>query len=412
MKTITGTILLALLAGCLAAAQIGKVPPAIHAVREDLLLSLVQAGWMATAINAMTATLGVAVGVWMARFGAQRGLLWGLILLALGSALGAEATVGAFLIGSRVFEGLGFVLVVVSAPSLIAAALAHDPARRRSVLSLWSCYMPVGMAAMMTVAPLLLERYGWRGLWWWNSGAIVACIIVALGLRRRLAAPDDASPGRMLKVTQTRLFRPGPWLMGACFCCYSAIWFMLATWLPSFAVEHMGYTPRGAAWLTAIAVAANIGGNLSASYWAAQDVPRWGLLAGVQIMLGVLGWFVFSAGFDPTLRSIAAIIACGAAGALPATVMAGIPFHACEPAEIAVGNGIVMQCSNLGSFVGVPAIAALATSLGGWDGGRWLIPVLASIGVLAAWSLRGIERRMNAAALALAPATGELVRQN
>lgn len=394
MNNSTGKIVLALVAGCLASAQIGKVPPAIDAVRAGLSLDLVQAGWVATAINAIAAASGVLVGLGMVRFGAHAGLLAGLALLGLGSALGANATNGMELTGTRVFEGMGFVLVVIAAPSLIAATTAHDPRRRRSLLSVWSCYMPAGMASMMAVAPLLLERWGWRGLWWCNAAVIALCFVVGLASYRRSGkpAPSPVTPATML--ARTRLFRPGPWLMGVSFCCFAAIWFMLATWLPSFAVNEMGYTPRDAAWLAAIAVAANIAGNLGSGYLAAWGLPRWGIMAAVQVMLGALGWFVFSSAFDPAWRSVAAIVACGAAGALPATVMGGIPFHANNAAEIAVGNGIIMQCANLGSFVGAPAIAALATTMGGWDSGRWLIPVLAGVGIIAAWVLRDVEREM------------------
>lgn len=393
MKTLDSRTTLALLAGCLAAAQVGKVPPALAAIREQLGVSLVHAGWVATAINAAAATLGVLVGLALARIGAQRGLLAGLLLLGLGSALGAAAADGLTLILARACEGTGFVLLVVAAPSLLATAAADDPPRRRRLLSLWSCYMPTGMGLMMAVAPYILEHHGWRGLWWVNALAIAACLLVALALRRGTDRGTGSRPVPVAMFTRARLAQPAPWLMGVCFGSYAAIWFMIATWLPSFAVEHMGYTPEHATWLTALAVGGNILGNLTTDFWLAHGVPRWALLAGVSILMGTFGWFVFSAGYDPVWRSVAAVFACSAGGVLPAATMGGIPLVARTPADIAIANGILMQCSNVGTFMGVPAIAALATVLGGWDGGRWLIPVLAGIGVLAAWALRRIELR-------------------
>lgn len=395
MTTLDSRTALALVAGFLASAQIGKMPPALGAIREQLGVGLVHAGWIATAINGAAALLGVLVGLALARIGAQRGLLTGLLLLALGSAGGAVAYDGMTLIASRVCEGAGFVLVVVAAPSLLAAAAADDPARRRRLLSLWSCYMPVGMGLMMAVAPWLLARHGWRGLWTANAVAVGACLLLALSLPRGPGRATGARPLPVAMFTRARLAQPAPWLMGVCFGCYAAIWFMIATWLPSFAVQNMGYTPQHATWLTALAVSGNIIGNLTTNFWLARGIPRWALLAGVSVMMGALGWFVFTTGYDPVLRSVAAVVACSAGGVLPAATMGGIPQIARTPADIAVCNGILMQCSNVGTFVGVPAIAALATALGGWDGGRWLIPMLACIGALAAWGFRSMERQQH-----------------
>lgn len=387
-------ILLALTAGCIAAAQVGKVPPAIEAIRAELSMSLVQIAWVASAISAATAALGIVVALTMARRGAHAGLLNGLILLTLGSIGGAEASSGTLLIAARILEGMGFVLVVVSAPSLIASTLAHTPRRRRQLLTVWSCYMPAGIALTMGLAPLILEAVGWRGLWWWNAALLAACSALAFSYRHRLRAATRSAHTQTTPSSWRALRQPGSWLMGISFGAFAAIWFVIATWLPSFAVEYMGYTARGATWLTALAVVGNIAGNLGAGFLTAAGLPRWAVIAGVQVMLGALGWLVFSADADPLLRSVAAIVACAAAGALPATVMAGVPIHARDPQQILVANGIVFQCANLGSLAGPPAVAAAVTALGGWDGGRWLIPAIAMLGVLAAVALRGVERRI------------------
>ncbi len=390
-------ILLALTAGCIAAAQVGKVPPAIEAIRAELSMSLVQIAWVASAISAATAALGIAVALTMARLGAHTGLLNGLILLTLGSVGGAEASSGSLLLASRLLEGTGFVLVVVSAPSLIASTLAQTPRRRRQLLTVWSCYMPAGIALTMGLAPLILETVGWRGLWWWNAALLAICAALTFSYRHRLRAATRSANGPNMSSTPPSwraLRQPGPWLMGISFGAFAAIWFVIATWLPSFAVEYMGYTARGATWLTALAVVGNIAGNLGAGVLAAAGLPRWAVIAGVQVMLGALGWLVFTADADPLLRSIAAIVACAAAGALPATVMAGVPIHARNPQQILVANGIVFQCANLGSLSGPPAVAAAVTALGGWDGGRWLIPAIAMLGVVTAVALRGVERRI------------------
>lgn len=388
-----GIIALVLMSGWLASAQVGKVPPALPALVDDLGLGMVQAGWAASAITSVTAILGIVSGLAVSVIGGGMGLVGGLVLLSLGSLLGMGAETATLLLVSRLVEGVGFVLIVVTAPSLLATTLRDDPVRRRRFLVIWGTYMPVGIALMMGVAPLVLSMGGWRTLWLINTALGGAVLTMALWYWKQLKGIDAGTPVDTRSLG-ANLRSAGPWLMGLCFGCYTATWFMLVTWLPSFAVSEMGFSLPGAAWLTAIAVICNIGGNLSAQLFLTLGIPRWMVLAGAQLLIGSLGWAVFSSGFGPWTRSVSAILACGLAGALPATVFAGMPFHARRPDQVAVGNGIIMQCSSLGSFAGPPAIALVVTGLGGWGAGRWLLPLVALLGLWAALALRRVEQRI------------------
>lgn len=394
---------LVLATGVVAAAQVGKVPPALPLIQSDLGLSLVQAGWVATAINSVTATLGIALGLFAARLGGRNALLAGLAALALGAGAGMSVADGAGLIGTRVLESLGFVLVTVAAPSLLAVQTAAHPERRRALLILWSCYLPIGSGAMMLLAPPVLDLHGWRALWGGNALLLASCLAAALALRARLPATDGgAVPAGRLREA---LLLPGPWIMGFCFACYSSMWFIVVTWLPTYAVEEMGFPLAAAGWLTAAAVLSNIAGLYAAQVLLARGMARWLVMAGSLALLGSMGWLVFSSAADPLVRSVAAILACSLPGALPGAALAGVPLHVRHSAQLAVGNATVIQCSHLGTFVGPPAIAALASAFGGWDTGRWLIPAIALAGIGASLILRPIERRALAApALGPAPA--------
>lgn len=386
-------VVLLLASGWLASAQVGKVPPALSALVNDFSLTMVQAGWVASAITSVAAVCGIFSGLVVSVLGGGVSLLVGLGLLSLGSIAGMIADTTTLLLASRLLEGLGFVIVVVTAPSLLAIILAGSPVLRQRFLVIWGAYMPVGVALMMGLAPLVLNLGSWRTLWLLNAFLACAIFLVALYWRKRLAAVSLRGTFNP-KAVGANLRLAGPWLMGLCFGCYTAVWFMLVTWLPGFAVSEMGFSLYAAAWLTAVAVILNIAGNLSAQFFSFIGVSRWMVLAGVQILIGSFGWVVFSSGFSDWGRSASAMLACGLAGALPATVFAGIPFHARRPDQVSVCNGIIMQCGSLGSFAGPPAIAMAVTHLGGWDAGRWLIPLLALAGLCAAVILRGVERRI------------------
>jgi len=398
-------VLFVFAAGWLSAAQVGKVPPSLSILRQEFALSLVEAGWFASLIACVAALLGVICGLGAARIGLGRSLMAGLMLICAGAATAVLVSDVVGLLIARVFEAFGFVMVIVAAPSLLAVTLADRPLWRQRALIVWGTYMPVGVAAMMLLAPSLLAFAGWRSLWLLNA-ALCACLFVLIGRSRQslsaLSPRSSLSTGparsgpQALSVAQLgeELKLTGPWLMGVSFGCYTAIWFVLVTWLPTFAVSHMGYSLSSASWLTAAAVLLNIAGNLSAQLLASLAVPRWLVLLGVQGLMGSVGWVVFSSGYPDLARAGAAILVCGLAGALPATVFSGIPFHARRHEQIAVGNGIVMQLGSIGTFAGPPAIALIVTYYGGWDAGRWLIPLLAAIGGTAAVFLRGVEQRI------------------
>ncbi|WP_193222290.1 MFS transporter [Alkalilimnicola sp. S0819] len=389
-------ILVALSAGILLAAQVGKLPSSLPVLQSDLGLSLVQAGWVSSAINAVTALLGLVSGLLAARRGTRTALLAGLFIAVLGGALGALSVNGSLLLGSRVLEGVGFVLVVVAAPSIIAASAT--PAGRGGWLAVWGCYMPLGVSAMLLLSPVLIGAGGWRLLWWVNVALLGALLLLALLLRAHL--PQARAPGgRPLRAQLRHAVRlRGPVLMGLAFGAYSAQWFMIITWLPSFGVSHMGLALHQAGWLAALATFANVVGCLAAAPLSRRGVPRWVVALGVQLLMGLTGLIVFTAALEPSLRLVMAVLGCGLGGLLPATLFIGVPQLVERREDVGMGNGLITQGANIGILLGPPAIAAVVAHLGGWDAGRWLFVVLAALGVMVALALRAHEQTLKAAA--------------
>ena len=73
-----------------------------------------------------------------------------------GGLLGAAAPGYALLLASRFLEGVGFILFVVAAAPLLAAAT--QPADRATAFSIWSSYMPTGGTLALLLAPLALAQ--------------------------------------------------------------------------------------------------------------------------------------------------------------------------------------------------------------------------------------------------------------
>ena len=76
----------AFMAGVIGAGHIGKVPAALPAIRAELGLGLVLAGWVVSAFSATGMVLGTVAGVVSDRFGHRRICIIGTLLVMAGSA--------------------------------------------------------------------------------------------------------------------------------------------------------------------------------------------------------------------------------------------------------------------------------------------------------------------------------------
>lgn len=389
-RTRWGVVLTAVGAGMLMGAQVGKAPPMIAAIRGDLGLDLVAAGFFMSLINGVAVLTGIMAGVFADNAGRRRAVLLALAVLFVGNALGATAGEAVQMFASRLCEAFGFVVIVVSAPGLIMEAAA--PRDVRMALSVWSTYMPAGFAAMMAAAPFIAPPEHWRTVWWFNAGLTVAYAALFLSVTRGLGAPPAGA--RRLHGLAEVVRRPGPWLMGVSFMLYTVQWFGVLTWLPSI-LQGVGLTAAAAGAGVALVVAANIAGNLAAGVLLSRNVPRWSIIAVCSLSLGLLTLGIYDGGIDPVLRLLLAGLFSAVGGAIPGAVLAGAATHSPTPAQVGITNGVIVQCTNLGSLVGPPAVAWMAAMAGGdFTAARWLTLAAGLTGVAVALALRGVERRM------------------
>ena len=322
-KTRWGIVALCVAAGLVAAAHVGKAPPALPALRAELGLDLVLAGWVVSIFGFTGMAFGIIAGSLADRVGHRRLLLIGLGVLAAGSAVGGFTNSGAILLASRFFEGLGLLSVGVSAPAMIAAAA---PGRnRRLALGIWGSFMPAGMAAMMLISPLFLSTVGWRGLWFAAAILSVVWIVVMRRGTPAAPAPSDAEASHSLihNVVST-VSRPGPWLMSICFALYTIQWVSLMVWLPTFLIEQRGTGTGAAAAMTALVVAVNVAGNVGAGWMLRHNAPRWLLLAVAGATMGLASLGIFSSEVPDGTRYLLCLVFSSVGGMLPTSLLSGV----------------------------------------------------------------------------------------
>lgn len=380
-------------AGVCAALHVGKLPPAIATLQRELGMSLVEAGFLLSLVQAAGMAAGIAFGVVADALGLRRSMILGLAVLAAASALGAMVPGVAWLLALRAAEGFGFLLVVLPAPGLIRRLVA--PARLPLMLGLWGTYMPLGAALGLLAGPWCIALLGWRS-WWAGLGGLSAAM--ALLLWRGVAdAPAPATGSQGLGVVQRirlTLGRSGPWLVAISFALYSSQWLAVIGFLPVI-YAAAGVSPGLTGVLTALAAAVNMLGNLGAGRLLQRGVaPARLLAAGFGVMaLSAAAAFAGdgSAGLPPAWRYAAVLLFSTLGGMIPATLFA-LAIRV-SPGEQTVSTtvGWMQQWSAFGQFAGPPMVAWLAARAGSWQW-TWLATGSASLaGLLLAW---GLSRRL------------------
>jgi MFS family permease len=368
-RTTWPAVTAAVAAGVVGAAYVGKLPPSLPALKAEFGLSLVAAGWVVSVFNTIAAATAIFFGLAADRLGAFRACIVGLVLLSVGGLAGALAPGTGWLFASRIVEGMGLVAVAVAATSLIYAASAPDD--RRLTLGVWSAYMPFGFALTVLAAPPVLAAAGWRGLWVGIVALTLACAVWLLTQRGRYVLPSTGT--RSVASIAGALRQAGPWWVSGAMGCYTAIWTSVMVWLPTFLVQERGATTAAASLATVIAVAVNVPGNLTGAWLINRMVPR-----GTVITAGAAGMGILAvASLVPALPDWARFAAClglsFVGGIIPAAVMTSPQVYARSGAQVASLQGLIMQWSNLGQFVGPPAVAAVVTATGGWGAAAWVL---------------------------------------
>ncbi len=366
-------------AGIVAAACVGKLPPAIPLLRQEFSLSLVAAGWVNSTFNTLAVTTAVFFGALAGRYGALRCCGAGLIALMLGGLLGAIAASETALFASRIVEGAGFIAIAVSAPTLVAVASA--PRERNLTLGLWSTYLPFGASLTMLASPLMLATLGWRGLWLVVVLMTLACT-AALWRSRR--AYGEARPGAAITLASTAraLRQPGPWWLALGFGCYTLIFYAIMVWLPTFLVQERSASVSSAALLTACVVAVNVCGNLLGTWLVHRSASRGHVISLAFLVAAACAYGIFSAALPDPPRAILCLLLMFAGGTIPAAVLSGSQIYARDASGISGIQGLIVQVAQLGPFFGPPLIAAVVANAGNWEAARWILLAAAALGAL------------------------------
>jgi predicted MFS family arabinose efflux permease len=340
--------------------------PLFPVVGRDLGLGTGSAGVAFATLAVSIALGGLAGGLVLARRGARTGTVFGLLMVAAGSATSAVAGgEPVFLVGQAV---LGFGSGSFFASGLTAAAALAGEQRRGMAMGIFGIAFSGGLALAGGVAALG-DTWGWRASFLFASGLALVSAATIAPLRLPARGTRSAPSTPLSQSRREALAIPVSVGGVAAACQYGTVAF-----LPLFAVHEWGISPAAAALMITVARILSIpaklmSGNAADGAGAVRIARRLGLL------LAVLGaWWTIGPGHAAAGIWAAVLFAAFVSGLGPvANVLAleGFAEHAellgaFRSAQIGLGAATDALIGLTAGLVGLrPALAVAAVVIPG-----------------------------------------------
>jgi len=344
--------------GVAGAIQVGRVAPVATAIQADLHLSLSAIGWLISLITLASSVLGLIAGHWVVRAGLRRSLAIGAIAMGACASVATLVPTVPLLIGARIGEGLGYLVVVVAAPTLIARRATRTD--MPVALALWGTFFTLGLSIAAFAGGALADTIGWRVWFLVSAGSVILAALAALVCM----PPDHSADTARADTWQTLREMPrASWLLGAAFLGLTLLALSILSLLPTFLVQAHD-VPAGAAGRVTGAVAlASILGSLCYGL-IANRLSEARIAGAAALLLIVSAYAAFSLAPAPVQIVPCAALAVLMSGILVAQTFAAVPRVAGAPHLIGPANGLIAQLGSVGALAGPPMIGALISAAG------------------------------------------------
>jgi CP family cyanate transporter-like MFS transporter len=297
--TPVAAIVLLVLAGVGLRVTILAVPPVVPMLHADLGLGETGIAALSSLPSLMFAWAAIPGSALIARFGALRTLVLGLLVTAAASALRGAAAGSVVLFGATLVMGLGVAIMQPSLPPLVRAWLPRRIGFGTAVYT--SGLLGGEVLAVWLTIPYVLPLVGgsWRLAFvvWAVPVGVTALLVLAFAPRRKIAAPAGAA-----RLWWPDWRSPLLWRLGLILGSVNTIYFATNTFLPDYLV-YIGRPELIGAALTGLNL-----GQLPASFvmllFAGKLAGRPGsyVASGLVTLIGLVGmvamdeWIVLWAG--------------------------------------------------------------------------------------------------------------------
>jgi MFS family permease len=289
----------------------------------------------------------------------------------------------------RSIEGIGFAIMMVTAPTVIS--MWFKPDKRGLPMGIWATWVPVGLFIIYNLAKTIEIAFTWRGVWWFN--AIFALIVLIIYYKivdfplkeweynKKSEKTQKIKISQGIKNTNTLRLTIIFMVIGMSMQGYS-------TWLPTY-LKNTGLNATDA--------------NFSASLITMGMIPaivlaglilnhtknhKYILTTGLSLTAIILIlWFSFGNNFSV----IPWMIAIGlSSGLTPTCIFTMASETVIRPEFAGIALAMVNMGYNFGAIIGPPIVGTIINKLG-WNPVKYFVVIPITITIILAISI--IEKK-------------------
>jgi MFS transporter, CP family, cyanate transporter len=342
------------------------ISPVLGEIMDDLGLSAAGGGAITTVMVVCLGILGPLAPLLARRFGLDRTLMAGLLILAAGVALRSTGSVPALYAGAAV-AGTAIAVMNVAMPGVVKQ---HFPSRVGPFTAVYVSGLVLG-AAVASGSVVPLERatgFGWREVT--AMTAIPALAAAALWLPQALRRParPKAAPRPFALLLRSRV----TWYVTVYMGVQSLTFYIMLAWIPTI-FKDAGLPADQAGYMLSLTSLAQVAATLTVPVLAGQarsQVP-YVTAATVLTMAGYLGVLIAPAAL-PWLWMIVLGVGQGASISLALLIIA---LRAPDPVSVTALSAVAQSAGYTLAALGPLLIGMLYQLSGGWT-----LPLLAGLG--------------------------------
>lgn len=342
------------------------ISPVLDEIMTDLGLSAAEGGAVTTVMVVCLGVLGPIAPPAARRFGLDRTLLAGLLLLAFGVLLRASGGVPALYAGAAV-AGAAIAVMNVVMPGVVKQ---HFPSQIGLFTGVYVSSLVLGAtaAAGLTIPLERATGYGWREATAAAAVPAVAAALLWLPQALRSPARPDAVPRRIGVLLRTRT----TWFVTLYMGLQSLTFYIMLAWLPTI-FQDAGLPADQAGYLLALTNLAQVAATLTVPVHAGRArSQRPHVVVAALLTVGGYAGVLIAPAVVPWLWMVVLGLGQGASIALALLI---ITLRAPDPASVTALSAVAQSAGYVLAAVGPLLIGLLYQASGGWTP-----PLLAGLG--------------------------------
>jgi cyanate permease len=363
--------------------QFQSVPSDAPFLTDSLGLSFSELGTLIGLYMLPGIVISLPSGMLAQRYGAERTVLAGLVLMVIGGALmGADST--ALVFAGRLISGLGAVFVNVLMTKMVTDWFAGREIV--AAMALFVASWPLGIALGLISLPALAAQHGSASVMYVAAGTVAVCLaLVALVYRPPPDAPIERSSGLQIDLSGRE------WLLislaGFVWGSFNAGYVILISFLPDLFVQR-GYELTDASRLVSVLAWVVIFTVPFAGYLAERlNWPNLMMIGGFLLVAAAAAALALAA--IPVIPFTLIALAIG----LPAGLIMALPAQALRPENRSTGMG-VFYTWHFAAMAVFPALAGTARDVSGSTAAPSLFAAFTMLlAALALVAFRAAQRR-------------------